>query len=393
MKRSLCSVIAFLVLTSALLFAQSPADLIVTHADIYTVDAKHPHAEALAILAGKLVYVGTSKGVERYRGPHTKVIDAAGKLVLPGIQDSHVHFVGGSHALNKVDLDGAKSLPEIQRRIREFAAKNPSAAWVQGRGWMYASFPGGMPTRQQLDEVVPDRPAIMSCADGHTVWVNTKALEAAKIDRNTPKPKNGIIVHDANGEPTGALQEAASSLVWKVVPAPTAEDTYRDVLNGLAEASRQGVVRVHSLGGDFEWLDMLDRIRREGKLTVRFSVAMFVNPPGIDDKGWAALNAARAQYHDDWIEQGGVKTMLDGVIDSLTGAMIDPYTGQGDNRGKLFWTPEDHRKTIAGLTMSARSGNSAHSRGTPYARREPTWHSAAIGRWSPSIPGRGCNWP
>lgn len=350
MKRtSLLPLIAFVLLTSNFALSQAPADLILAHADIYTVDANHPHAEAVAVRDGKIVFVGTNKEADRYRGPRTQVIDAGGKLVLPGMQDSHVHFVGGSHALNKVDLDGAKSLSEIQRRIRDFAAKNPSAAWVQGRGWMYASFPGDMPTRQQLDEVVPDRPAIMSCADGHTVWVNSKALALAKIDRNTPSPKNGIIVHDANGEPTGALQEAASGLVWEVVPEPTAEDTYRDVLNGLAEASRQGVVRVHSLGGDFEWLEMLDRIRHEGKLTVRFSVAMFVDPPGINDKSWAALNKARAQYHDDWIEQGGVKTMLDGVIDSLTGAMIDPYTGQGDNRGKLFWTPEDHRKTVAAL--------------------------------------------
>ena len=338
-----------LIIASYISFAQAPADLIITHADVYTVDPTHPHAEGFAIRDGRIVFVGTTKEIERYRGPKTHLIDAGGKLVLPGIQDSHVHFVSGSHALNKVDLQGAKSLVEIQRRIREFAVKNPSAAWVQGRGWMYASFPGDMPTREQLDEVVRDRPALMSCADGHTVWVNSKALELAKIDRSTPSPKNGIIVHDAKGEPTGALQEEASGLVWKVVPEPNAEDTYNDLLKGLGEASRQGVVRVHSLGGDFEWLDMLDRIRGEGKLTVRFSVAMFVSPPGIDDKGWAALNQARARYHDEWIEQGGVKTMLDGVIDSLTGAMIDPYTGQGENRGSLFWTPEDHRRTVAAL--------------------------------------------
>ncbi len=336
----------FFLLTSSFACAQS-ADLIITHADIYTVDAKHPHAEAVAVRNGKIVFVGTAKAAEAYRGTNTRVIDAGGKLVLPGIQDSHVHFVGGSRALNKVDLSGATSLPEIQKRIRDFARQHPANAWVQGRGWMYASFPGGMPHKKFLDEVVPDRPAIMSCADGHTIWVNSKALELAHIDRNTPNPRNGIIVKDENGEPTGALQEAASGLIK--LPEPTREETYADLLNGLAEASRQGVVRVHSLGGDFEWLDLLDRIRNEGKLTVRFSVAMFVDPPGLNEMSWKELNDARAKYHDDWIEEAGVKTMLDGVIDSLTGAMIDPYTNQGDNRGKLFWTAEDHRKTVAAL--------------------------------------------
>ncbi len=347
MKRTaLTSLFASFLLTCSLGFAQS-ADLIITHADVYTVEAKHPHAEAVAVRDGKILFVGSAKAAEAYRGPKTKLIDAGGKLVLPGIQDSHVHFVGGSRALNKVDLNGATSLPEIQKRIREFARQHPANTWIQGRGWMYASFPGGMPHKKFLDEVVPDRPAIMSCADGHTTWVNSKALELSHIDRNTPNPQNGIIVKDENGEPTGALQEAASELVK--LPEPTREETYADLLNGLAEASRQGVVRVHSLGGDFEWLDLLDRIRNEGKLTVRFSVAMFVDPPGLNDKSWKELNDARAKYHDDWIEEGGVKTMLDGVIDSLTGAMIDPYTKQGDNRGKLFWTPEDHRKTVAAL--------------------------------------------
>ena len=351
MKRTRLSLaLTILLSVSSFVLAQNPpAELIITHAAVYTLDARHPHAEAVAVRAGKIVFVGSAKAAEKYRSAQTKVIDADGKLVLPGIQDSHVHFVKGSHSLNLANLNGAKSVPEIQQRIRDFAQKNPAAAWVQGRGWMYASFPGGMPHKKFLDEIVADRPAIMTCADGHTTWVNSKALELAKIDRNTPNPQNGIIVHDANGEPTGALQEAASSLVRKVVPEPTREETYADLLKGLAETSSVGVVRVHSLGGDFEWMDMLDRIRKEDKLTVRFSVAMLVDPPGLNEKSWTALNAARARYHDDWIEQGGVKTMLDGVIDSLTGAMIDPYAGQGENRGKLFWSPEDHKKTVAAL--------------------------------------------
>ncbi len=329
--------------------SSEPADLLITNAKVYTVNSKQPWAEAVAIRGDRIVFVGEARKAAKFRGIKTKVIDAGGGLVLPGIQDSHVHFVSGSRDLDTVDLEGAKTPEEMQRRIRVFAKEHPEAAWIQGRGWMYATFPGNMPNKKLLDEVVSDRPAIMSCADGHTTWVNSKALALAGINRDTPNPPNGIIVRDANGEATGALQEAASSLVRRVIPKPTREETLAALRQGLKEAARVGVVRVHSLGGDFEYLDLLDQIRKEGGLTTRFSVAYFLDPPGLNEKSWEALNDARKKYHDEWIAQGGVKTMLDGVIDSLTGAMIDPYTGQGENRGKLFWDPKDYDKTVAEL--------------------------------------------
>jgi len=325
------------------------ADLIITNARVYTVNSQRPWAEAVAVSGDRIIFVGSSHDARAYKGAQTKVVDAGGRLVLPGIQDSHVHFTSGSRSLEKVDLMGAKTIEEMQRRIKVFSESHTASAWVQGRGWMYATFPGNLPNKKFLDAVVPDRPAIMSCADGHTTWVNSKALALAGIDRDTKSPENGIIVHDANGEPTGALQEAASELVWKVVPDPTREETLAALHQGLREAARVGVVRVHSLGGDFENLELLDQIRKEGGLTARFTVAYFVDPPGLDTKGWTLLMDARQKYHDDWIAQGGVKTMLDGVIDSLTGAMIDPYAGQGSNRGKLFWDPADYKMTVAEL--------------------------------------------
>jgi hypothetical protein len=329
--------------------ATKDVDILITNAKVYTVNKRQPWAEAVAIRGDRIVFVGSAREAQAYRTSQTKVIDASGRLLLPGIQDNHVHFTSGSRSLEKVDLMGAKTIEEMQRRIKAFAQNHPRSAWVQGRGWMYATFPGNLPDKKFLDAVVSDRPAIMSCADGHTTWVNSKALALAGIDRNTRSPENGIIVQDANGEPTGALQEAASELVWKVVPDPTRDETLAALRQGLREAARVGVVRVHSLGGDFENLELLDQIRKEGGLTARFSVAYFVDPPGLDANGWKVLMDARGKYHDDWITQGGVKTMLDGVIDSLTGAMIDPYTKQGSNRGKLFWDPADYKKTVADL--------------------------------------------
>lgn len=322
------------------------ADTIITNAKVYTVDAKQPWAEAVAIQGERILFVGSGKETMRHRTSATKVIDAGGRLLLPGIEDSHVHFVSGSENLAKVDLAGTRNVEEVQARIRRFVQEHPQAAWVQGRGWMYGAFPGNMPHKKFLDEVVPDRPAIMKCADGHTSWVNSRALALAGIDRRTPDPENGTIVRDVNGEPTGALLEAADSVVDKLLPELTPDETLAALREGLREAARFGVVRVHGMGGEFESLDLLDRLRREGSLTVRFSVTMWADSPGLSAADWKVYEDARLKYNDEWISMGGIKLMLDGVIDSMTGAMLEPYAGQSESKGKLFWEPEAYKKAV-----------------------------------------------
>jgi predicted amidohydrolase YtcJ len=323
------------------------AETVITNARIYTVNAARPWAEAAAVKDGRFLFIGAAKEAKRYQSNNTKVIDAGGRFVLPGFMDSHVHFVSGSASLGRVDLSGTKTVQEIQDRIRKFAGENPKAPWVQGRGWMYAAFPGGMPHRKFLDVVVPDRPAIMRCADGHTSWVNSRALALAGIGRATRDPKNGTIVRDERGEPTGALLEEASSLVSKFIPEPTPEETLETLRRGMSEAARLGVVRVHGMGGEFEALELIDRLRREGSLTARFSVTMWIDSPGPTDKDWKAYEEARAKYNDEWISLGGIKLMLDGVIDSETAAMLDPYETQRGSRGKLFWEPAAFKKAVA----------------------------------------------
>ena len=337
---------AILVVLAGCSKPQPKADTIITNAKVYTVDAKLPWAEAIAVRGERILLVGSVKDARKHSGPETKVIDAGGRLLLPGFEDSHVHFVSGSQSLAKVDLAGTKTVEEIQARIRQFAQEHPEAAWVQGRGWMYSAFPGNMPHKKQLDEVVPDRPAIMTCADGHTSWVNSRALALAGIDRRTPDPRNGKIVRDENGEPTGALLESADAPFEKIIPQPTPEDTLAALRDGLREAARVGVVRLHGEGGEFEALDLLDKIRNEGNLTVRFAVTMWVSPPGLSADDWKAYEDASLKYNDEWIAMGGMKLMLDGVIDSGTGAMLDPYEGQVKDKGKLFWEPETYKKAV-----------------------------------------------
>jgi len=351
---------AIFVLAAACSSPRPTADTVVTNARVYTLNAAEPWAEAVAVRDGRILAVGSAKDISRHKGEGTKVVDAGGRLVLPGLADSHVHFVSGSLNLADIDLAGAKTLAEIQGRIRTFVEADPQAGWVQGRGWMYPAFPGNMPHKKFLDEIVPDRPAHMRCADGHSSWVNSRALALAGIDRRTADPEDGRIVRDENGEPTGALLESAAHLVSKLIPEPTPEETLAAIRRGLAETARLGVVLVHGMGGEFEALDLFDQLRREGSLTTRLSVSMWIDAPGPTDRDWKAYEDARAKFDDEWISLGGIKLMLDGVIDSGTGAMLDPYEGQKENKGKLFWEPEDYKKAVAafnarGLQVSTHS--------------------------------------
>jgi hypothetical protein len=345
----------FLILFSILLLSScakkpEPADLIIAGAKIYTVNPAQPWSEAVAIKGEQIVFVGSTKKARRYTRPETKTISAAGRLLLPGFQDSHVHFVSGSLNLNRIDLAGTRAVAEIQERIRRFAAEHPDLSWVQGRGWMYSAFPGDMPHKKFLDEVVPDKPAIMRCADGHTSWVNSKALVLAGINRKTPDPPNGKIVRDENGEPTGALLEEASSLVSRLIPESTEEETLEALRRGMQEAAMYGVTCAHGLGGEFEALELFDRIRKEGSQTVRLVVTMWIDPPGSTEKGWKAYEEACSKYDSQWLAVRGVKLMLDGVIDSGTGAMLDPYEEQKGNQGKLFWERDDFIKAVLELS-------------------------------------------
>lgn len=327
-----------------------PADLVILNARVYTVNPAQPWAEAVAVKGEKIVFVGSTREARRFRGKETLVIDARGRLLLPGFQDSHVHFISGSLNLEKVDLAGTSTVAEIQERIKKFAAEHPDLKWIQGRGWMYPAFPGNMPHKKYLDEVVPDRPAIMRCADGHTTWVNSRALELAGITRKTPDPPDGKIVRDEKGEPTGSLLEGAGRLVSRLVPEPSAEEKYQALKLGMREAVKWGITAAHGLGGEFEELELFDRLRQEGHLLIRLIITMGVSEPGPTEKDFQVYEEASKKYNDRWLQVRGVKLMLDGVIDSGTAAMLEPYQDQPENSGKLFWEPDDYIKAVLELS-------------------------------------------
>jgi len=347
--------LALLAVAPGAALAESPkppqADTLVLHGKVYTLNAKQPWAQAVAIQGGKIVAVGSDAEIEKLRGNGTKVIDAAGRLVLPGFTDCHIHFMDGSLSLDRVNLEDAKDPADIQQRLREYAKSHPGSGWVLGRGWDYGMFgEEALPHKKYLDEVFPDRPVFLEGYDGHTYWANSKALELAGINKNTPDPPNGAIVRDAEtGEPTGALKESAQGLVAKVVPKPTRSEKLAALRAGLKWANENGLTRVHSAGQDFEELDLYDELQRHGDLTVRFYIAYFLDPPELRPQDLDLMETARKKYRGEWIDTNVVKFMVDGVIESHTAAMLEPYSDDLALKGKLFWDPQKYDSAVVEL--------------------------------------------
>jgi len=328
-----------------------PADIIVIHGRVYTENPQLPWAQAVAIHRGKIVAVGDDPVIERMRGVGTKVINAGGKLVLPGFVDCHIHFIDGSLSLGRVNLEGAKDPSDIQKRLREYAAEHPGDDWILGRGWNYAMFgPEALPHKKYLDEIFPNRPVFLEGYDGHTYWANSKALAMAGIVRETPDPPNGTIVRDPKtGEATGALKESAENLVSKIIPKPSRAEQLLALRAGMKWANEHGITRVHSAGGDFEVLDLFDEMRQRGDLTLRMYIAYFLNPPELRPQDLDAIERAHKKFHNDWIDAGAVKFMVDGVVESHTAAMFEPYADDPSLKGKLFWDPAKYKAAVAEL--------------------------------------------
>ncbi|HQZ17337.1 MAG TPA: amidohydrolase [Vicinamibacteria bacterium] len=322
-----------LLFAAALLLAQGPVpapppEAILHNARVFTADPGRPWAEAFAVADGRIVAVGASRDLLALAGPRTRVVDLGGAFVSPGFGDSHLHFMSGSLTLNAVTLDGLTDLKEIQARIAAFARANPGASWVTGRGWNYGAFPGNLPHRLWLDEVVPDRPAFMQGYDGHTGWANTKALELAGITRDTKDPANGVIVRDARGEATGALKEAAQGLVRRLAPKPTDEDKYAALKAGLDLAASYGLTFAHNAGFDLADLPIYERVMKEGGLKVRFYNALpFRADP--DAATIARYKELRAKHAGPLFRFGAIKALDDGVVESKTAWMLEPYAGGG----------------------------------------------------------------
>lgn len=323
-----------------------PVDLIIVNGKVFTGDA--PSAEAVAVQGNKVLRVGSNREIQRLARAQTTVIDARGGSVLPGFNDAHMHLLGGGLALDQVSLDEATTVAAIRQTIRAWAEVNPARPWIRGRGWLYAAFDDGLPTRQLLDQLVPDRPAYLVAYDGHTGWANSVALEMAGITRTSEDPVNGVIVRDARGEPTGVLKEAAMGLMSRVLPAPSRDERLSAVRAAMVEANRVGITSVQNAGGSLEDLELYDELRRRGELTVRVYQALSVDPAASPEE-LDALNRTRERFSDDaLLKTGAVKLTADGVVETRTAAMLEPYSGTED-RGRLHVESADLARLVTEL--------------------------------------------
>jgi predicted amidohydrolase YtcJ len=325
-----------------------PVDLIVINGQVYGAD-RDELSEAVAVRGNKVVRVGTNREIQRLRRAQTTVIDAKGGAVVPGFNDAHAHLVSGGLSLDQVNLSDATTVDDIKDTIRAWAEAHPERQWITGRGWYYQPFNGAMPTRQLLDSLVPDRPAYLVAYDGHTGWANTAALKAAGITRATTNPKDGLIVRDARGEPSGALKEAAMALMSKVAPQPTEEDRLAAIGAAMAEAHRLGITSVQDAGGPASDLALYDDLRKRNKLTLRVYQALRADAT-LTEAGLDELERVRTRFADDpLLKTGAIKLVADGVIESHTAAMLAPYANRPAIKGDARFTPAQMNAVVGML--------------------------------------------
>jgi predicted amidohydrolase YtcJ len=304
-----------------------PADLVVRNARVYTVDASRSWAAALAVRSGRLVAVGSARDVQPYVGPSTRVVDAGGRLVLPGFHDSHVHPIMAGMEARQCDLSGLATRTAVLAAVKACVAADPARPWIVGGGWDLTVFPDANPSKRLLDAIEPTRPVYLSSADGHSAWVNSKALALAGVTRETPDPPRGRIERDRRtGEPTGTLREAASGLVERLVPAPTAAD-YRGGLDyAIDRFAELGIVAAQDAKASPEMLDAYLEADREHRLTFRVRASQYVDP-ARDVEQIEGLVAGSGKYRSPHLNAGTAKFFLDGVIEAKTAVLLEPYLG------------------------------------------------------------------
>ncbi|MGA8037940.1 MAG: amidohydrolase [Candidatus Acidiferrales bacterium] len=349
----LAGALGILVISFAALCASptvpEPVGVLFTNGQIYTSNPAQPWAEAIAIRGNKIAAVGSNADLQALRGPNTKTIDLAGRMAMPGIIDTHTHFLQASELLAGPSVAGLTSVDAVRARLTEFEKSHPGDGWIFGGGWDYGSFwPGGLPTKALLDEVFPNRPVVMLASDAHSVWVNSAALARARIARETPDPNtaelHGIIVRDAKtGEPTGVLEEGAQYLAYTAIDDPTA---LRDLRDGMVEASRQGITGVVNATGDEHEIALYEQLHQRGELTVRTTTA-FSGGVGtrftLSDAELARFEELRKKFTGDWVRSGPVKFFADGVVETHTAAMLEPYANPKfpGEKGSLLYTPQE----------------------------------------------------
>ena len=336
------------------------ADLIVENASILTMDPDTPRASAIAIRDGEIMAIGDREAVAAFKGPGTRVIDAGGHSVLPGFIEAHMHLFGGAAELDHLQLMGVHGMAALTKAVRDYAASRPNQTILQAQGADYTILSAEeRVTRHHLDQILPDRPFVMAAPDHHTMWANTKALEMADLLKGRTLGPGNEIVMGADGLAEGELREgeAFGPLIalagedrvrlgiatgGEPDPKPTPEQQASDraiMRRGLEWCARHGITSIQNMDGNLHQLELLSEIEAEGGLLCRaqipFHYKNFMTPDML-----AKASTMAERYKSEWISSGMVKVFMDGVLDSWTAVMVEPYADRPDWVGEPLFTQE-----------------------------------------------------
>jgi predicted amidohydrolase YtcJ len=346
MRRSFAAALAALCSTVAQAQRAAPAaaDLIVTNARIYTVDDARPMAAALAVKDGRVQYVGSELEALALRGPSTRIVDACGNTVVPGIVDSHAHLLSLGFSLANVNLADTRSYDEVIRRVVERVPRTAPGRWIHGRGWDQNKWGDTrFPTHDTLSRATPDNPVALTRIDGHAVLANTAAMKAAGVTAATKDPTGGRIERTVTGEPTGVFVDNAMGLIERVIPPSSKDETHQATLAAIKEAQRWGLVGVHDAGEPREVIDLFEEMARAGEFGLRGYIMISDDSAAIDH--YFARGPQSALY-DGHIWLRTIKLYADGALGSRGAALLDPYADDPKNIG-LLRTPPEHIKDVA----------------------------------------------
>jgi predicted amidohydrolase YtcJ len=309
--------------------AQISADTVLVHGKVWTENPQQPEAEAVAILGNHIAGVGTSAEILKLAGPSTKVIELGGKRVVPGFNDAHVHFVSGGTSLASVQLGDTKSEAEFRQRIADYAKNQPKGTWILEGEWDHERWtPARLPAHQSIDDVTPDTPVFVSRLDGHEALANALAMKLAGVDKNTKDVPGGVIVRDADGNPTGIFKDAAQGLIERVIPPPNQRQLRVAVEAAERYAAENGVTSVQDMSAAPDTLRAYEALYHEGKLHVRIAGRQPL-------QSWKRLAGPgiQAGFGNDTLQIGGLKGFADGSLGSTTAWLFQPYSDAPNTSG------------------------------------------------------------
>ena len=340
-------IVASLLVLALLPVPQSvePADIVFRNGNVYTANDKSPRAEAIAVKADRIVFVGPNADAQKYVGPKTRVVDLKGKTVLPGFTDSHQHLSGVGQREMTLNLEGTTSLADLLAKVKARVDQAKPGEWVTGRGWIETHWkPPVFPTRWDLDKVAPNNPVILGRADGHGAVANSAALKVAGVDKNTPNPFGGEISKDKeSGEPNGMLLDNAQGLVRRRVPPTTPADAERAVVLGVKRNIELGWTQIHDAGGSYTDVDIFKKLYEAG--TIKLRIYKAVHGPGASATRLINEGATIGAYGNRFTFRT-IKVVSDGALGSRGAALMAPYSDAADTSGFLTVKAEELRPML-----------------------------------------------